>query len=127
LLIDSDIFSYLSRRGDARVEIHRPKVLGKLICVSFVTVGEALFGAYKRKWGHEKLRHLQDRLRSVVVVPYDIKVCSTYADLKARIQAKGENIADNDLWIASCAVRHSVPLLSNNRKHFVKVPDLILI
>jgi predicted nucleic acid-binding protein len=36
-------------------------------------------------------------------------------------------LADNDLWIAALAVRHSVPLVSNNRTHFQRVPGLVLI
>jgi hypothetical protein len=39
----------------------------------------------------------------------------------------GRIVADNDLWIASCAVRHKLPLISNNRKHFQVVPELDLI
>ena len=62
-----------------------------------------------------------------MIVPYDIEICRTYADLKARIQAGGKNVACNDLWIAACAVRHSIPLITNNRKHFEVIPDLIVI
>jgi hypothetical protein len=36
-------------------------------------------------------------------------------------------VAANDLWIASCAIRHAIPLISNNRKHFEKIPGLTLI
>jgi hypothetical protein len=36
-------------------------------------------------------------------------------------------VATNDLWIASSAIRHGIPLISNNRKHFEKIPTLILI
>jgi hypothetical protein len=36
-------------------------------------------------------------------------------------------VADNDLWIAACAVRHSIPLVSNNQAHFEGIPGLILI
>jgi hypothetical protein len=39
----------------------------------------------------------------------------------------GRVVADNDLWIASCAVRHKLPLISNNRKHFQAIPELTLI
>lgn len=63
----------------------------------------------------------------MVIVPYDIELCRTYADLKARLSKKGKCVSDNDLWIAACAVRHSIPLLSNNRAHFEHVPDLVLI
>ena len=55
-----------------------------------------------------------------MVVPYDDEVCVTYANLKTAVQSKGFGVADNDLWIAACAIRHSIPLISNNRKHFEK-------
>jgi tRNA(fMet)-specific endonuclease VapC len=90
-------------------------------------VGEILFGAYKNKWGATKLEQIKARLRSVTIVPYDWAVCQTYGDLKARLQEVGKSVADNDLWIAACAVRHSIPLISNNRAHFEKIPGLVLI
>jgi len=115
------------RPGDPRGEIYRQRVQGKLLCICFITVGELLFGAYKKKWGHAKLEHLKARLRSVTIVPFDLAVCQTYADLKTRLRASGKVVTDNDLWIAACAVRHSVPLVSNNRAHFEGIPELILI
>ena len=95
--------------------------------MSFVTVGELLYGAYKKNWGADKFAALQARLRSVVIVPYDIEVCRVCGDLKARLQKIGRTVACNDLWIASCAVRHSIPLVSNNRAHFEHIPELVLI
>jgi tRNA(fMet)-specific endonuclease VapC len=101
-------------------------VEGKLIAVSFVTVGELYFGAYRKGWRPERLADLKDRLRSVTIVPYDELVCLTYARIKAEMQSKGNVIGPNDLWIAASAIRHSIPLLSNNQKHFELVPGLIL-
>ena len=39
----------------------------------------------------------------------------------------GRLVADNDLWIAASAVRHSIPRISNNRAHFDGIPGLVLI
>ncbi len=127
MLLDTDVFSYLGRSGDTRAALYRPHVDRKLIAVSFITVGEILFGAYKNKWGSTKLEQIKARLRSVTIVPYDWAVCQTYGDLKARLQEAGKGVADNDLWIAACAVRHSIPLISNNRAHFEGIPGLVLI
>jgi predicted nucleic acid-binding protein len=113
--------------GDQRGAIYQKHIDGKLAAVSFITVGELLFGAQKRKWGKSKVADLNAKLRSLVIVPYDMAVCRTYGDLKAKLQKDGIGIADNDLWIASCAVRHSIPLISNNRKHFERIKDLVLI
>jgi tRNA(fMet)-specific endonuclease VapC len=94
--------------------------------VSFITVGELLFGAEKDNWATAKLEKLKARLRSVVVVPYDYAVCEAYGHLKAGL-GRGRVISDNDLWIAACAVRHSVPLVTHNRKHFDDIKGLIVI
>ena len=90
-------------------------------------MGELIFGAIKRNWGKAKMEDQQARLKAVVIVPYDIEICRTYARLRARLESDGTPIADNDLWIASCAVRHSIPLISNNRDHFDRIKELQLI
>lgn len=82
---------------------------------------------YKKAWSERNIEKMKARLRSVVIVPYDSLVCQTYANLKVGLTQKGLCVADNDLWIAACAVRHSIPLVSNNRKHFEKILELILI
>ena len=127
ILVDTDVFSFLMKPGDTRGPIYAPHVEGKRVCVAFVTVGELFFGAYKRKWGVKKIDDLKRRLRSVVIVPYDQRLCYTYANIKAKLVAAGKPVADNDLWIASCAVTHAIPLVSHNRKHFENIPGLHLI
>ena len=126
VLVDTDVYSYLMK-GGRPADIYRPHVEGKLVAISFVTVGELYFGAYKRKWGPDKIANLTKRLRSTVIVPYDVEVCKRYAAIRAHLEAKGTPVAANDIWIAACAIRHSIPLVSNNRAHFEVVPDLVLI
>jgi tRNA(fMet)-specific endonuclease VapC len=127
VLLDTDVFSFLMRPHDTRSAIYAKRVAGKLIAVSFVTVGELLFGAKKRKWGATKVAELERRLRGAVIVPYDRALCDTYGRLKAETRAKGITVTDNDMWIAASAVRHNIPLVSHNRRHFECIPDLVLI
>ena len=84
------------------------------------------FGARKSKWNKGKIERLERRIRSVVVAPYDLAVCEAYARLKASLP-KGRTIEDNDIWIAACAVRHSIPLITHNKKHFDGFKELIVI
>ncbi len=123
VLLDTDVFSYLTRTHDTRGDAYRPHVAGKTVAISFITVGEIYFGAEKRKWGKQTLHAFLERLKAVVVVPSDHDVCREYGKLKASLREAGMVIADNDLWIAAC----SIPLISNNRKHFEKMPGLDLI
>jgi tRNA(fMet)-specific endonuclease VapC len=118
VLLDTDVFSYLTKSNDPRADAYRPHVKGKTVAVSFITVGELYFGAENKKWSGKTLSSFLERLKAVVIVPYDIELCKTYGRLKASLRETGIVVADNDLWIAACAVRHSIPLISNNRKHF---------
>lgn len=54
-------------------------------------------------------------------------LCQMYAELKAKLLKAGRQIGDNDLWIAATAIRHSIPLISHNRKHYDEIPGLVLI
>lgn len=62
----------------------------------------------------------------MVIVPYDYEVCETYGRIRAAL-SKGRTISDNDLWIAACAMRHSIPLVTHNRRHFDDIKGLIVI
>lgn len=106
--------------------LYRPYVVGKTVAVSFITVGELLFGAKRRNWGPLKISDLQVRLRNAVILPYDLALCEAYGSLKALMYDSGRALTDNDLWIAASALRHSVPLVSNNRAHFEGIPGLVL-
>ena len=49
-----------------------------------------------------------------------------YADLYAQLRRQGRPIPSNDLWIASLAVQHSLPLFTRD-KHFVNFPQLTIL
>jgi predicted nucleic acid-binding protein len=129
VLLDTDVFSYLLRAGDRRGDPYRPHVRGKTIAVTFITVGELYYGAIKRAWSGKTILSLEQHLKAAVIVPYDVEICKTYGRLRATLKTESgsDRVLQNDLWIAACALRHNLPLISNNRKHFEGIPGLNLI
>lgn len=129
VLLDTDVFSYLLKRGDPRAESYGRHVKNKTLAVSFVTVGELYSGAEKRQWSAAHRADLETRLRSVLVVPYDLDICRVYGRLASLKTSDGtvRNLGANDRWIVACALRHDLALVSNNRRHFEGIPDLKLI
>lgn len=127
VLLDTDVFSFLMKDADTRAVLYRPHVKGKTVALCFVTVGELYVWSIRRRWNAKRTASLELRLRSVVIVPYDLALCKTYGTLRAALLDKGAPIAANDLWIASCAVRHSIPLLTHNSRHFASIPGLNVI
>lgn len=127
VLLDTDVFSYLMEPGDPRGLPYLRHVERHTTALSFITVGELLFGAFWRDWGERRTADLQRRLDAAFILPLDHETSVTYARLKTHLRKQGQALADNDLWIAALAIRHSVPLVSNNRTHFERVPGLVLI
>lgn len=126
VILDTCIVSYLMRGGD-RAQDYLPHVQGKLLAISFITVGELYFGAEKAKWGEKKRKQLEMTLRNFVVIPYDHEIARCYGRLVAERQRNGDPIAPNDAWIAACTVRHSVPLITDNAKDFTGIHGLAII
>jgi tRNA(fMet)-specific endonuclease VapC len=125
ILLDTDAFSYLMKPGDPRGDPYRSHVARRMNAIS--QMGELLFGAAWRNWNAARLADLRRKLRDVVILPFDTEVCEDYARVRVAILSSGRVMADNDLWIAATAIRYSIPLLSNNRRHFEDVPGLVLI
>ena len=126
IVLDTNIVSYLMRGGPL-ANAYAPHVQGKLLAISFITVGEMYFGAEKAKWGERKRQMLETTLRNFVVIPYDHEIASKYGEIVADRQRKGDQISIHDAWIAACAVRHGVPLVTHNSKHFQGIPGLVVI
>jgi len=126
VLLDTDVFSFLIRPGDTRGDLYGPLVKGKTVALSFISVAELYVWATTRGWGAQKLAVFEERLKACVIIPYDLELCKTYARIKAQLPA-GQVIPVNDFWIAVCAIRHSIPLLTHNKRDFEKVPGLRLL
>lgn len=127
VLLDTDVFSYLIKEGDTRALLYRRHVAGKTIALSFITVGELYVWTVKRRWNAKRVAELERRIRAAVIVPYDLDICRLYGKLKAELITNGRTIPSNDLWIAVCAMRHSLPLVTHNRKDFEGIPSLRII
>ena len=124
--MDTDVFSFYLK-GDTRASLYDKHTKVRKLALSFVTVGELLTWSRHRGWGSAKTAEMERRIGLTGVIPYDMALCQTYAELNAKLLKAGRPMRDNDLWIAATAIRHSIPLISHNRKHYDAIPDLVLI
>ena len=122
VVLDTDAASY-AQRGTLSSAL-RTALVGRILCITFVSVGEFYKGAYKAGWGSERLARLEEWMRNVVVLPYDAGVARTWGYVAAQLEKEGQPISENDVWIAACCVRHGLPLNTLNRAHFARIPEL---
>lgn len=47
-----------------------------------------------------------------------------YGEIRARLEKQGKRLDDMDILIAATAVQESITLLSENKKHFARIPKL---
>ncbi|WP_373500497.1 type II toxin-antitoxin system VapC family toxin [Desulfococcus sp.] len=126
IVLDTCIVSYLMK-GVPLAEVYTPHLQGRLLAISFITVGELYYGAENANWGAKKRQALETTMRNFVVIPYDHEIARCYGRLVAERKRNGKPIDPNDAWIAACTVRHGVPLVTHNARHFFGISTLEII
>jgi tRNA(fMet)-specific endonuclease VapC len=126
LMLDTNIVSYMMKEHTL-AKAYVPHLRGRVLAISFITVGEMYYGAEKDGWGERRRAALETQLRNFMVVPYDHQIARAYGLVVAEREKKGMRIEPNDAWIAACAVRHEVPLVTHNAKDFREITGLTVI
>lgn len=112
-MVFSDLF-----RGAASAALYAPHLNNRVAALSFQSVGELWYGAIKGGWGRAKRDELEERIRRFVVLACDEATVRAWAELKAQADSKGLVKETADLWIATTAKRHDLPLLTRDTAFF---------
>ena len=123
LLLDTDVFSFFLKK-DTRAELYRRHVEGKCLALSFMSVAELYRWTVERSWSQKRIDLLQAAMQKCLIVPYDNEMAWLWARV---MSTKGCPISAADAWIAASALRHKIPLVTNNGSHFSQVPNLKVI
>ncbi|MCX7011736.1 MAG: type II toxin-antitoxin system VapC family toxin [Candidatus Sumerlaeota bacterium] len=122
-LIDTDILIYaLKARPNVLVRFAETREAPKAISV--VSYGELLFGAMKSSRPQESLARARRVGELFQVVDVTRAIIEGFAAIKADLQRKGAPLDDFDLIIAATAVSLGYRLVTNNERHFRRVPGL---
>jgi len=82
VLVDTNVVSYVMKGGPL-AEAYAPHLQGRLVSISFMTVGELYYGAEKARWGQPRRLLLESALRNFVVIPYDHEIAKHYGRVAA--------------------------------------------
>lgn len=123
-LIDTDILSYYFR-GDAEVVGNFSKYLDQydLIEISLVTYYEITSGLLARN-ALKQLAVFEDFAKENIVLPLTEKSVRISAELYSVLRQTGNPLDDIDLFIAGVAIENELTLVTNNEKHFSRIPGL---
>ena len=123
IAVDTDVFSFVFK-GDTRAQVFRPMLNAAKPCLCFASVAELYRWKIMRNWSAIKLADLKREIGSYRILNYDDDIAWQWAKI---MSVQGKPMAANDAWIAASALRHGIPLLTNNRKHYQHVAGLTLL
>jgi len=124
-LVDSDwMADYLKGRSLAVQLLNGLAAQG--LAVSIVTYAEVLEGVYYGDNPRVYEEVLQRFLRATPVLGVTRRVAQRYARISGELRARGLLIPPPDLFIAATALEHRRILVTRNRRHFERIPNLQL-
>lgn len=124
-LLDTDTIIY-NLKGDEKVQQALRQHLHDPLKISIITLMELYYGAYKSQQIDANLAKVKAIEQSLEIIPNSHESAEIFARLKAALEIKGTRLDDFDLLIASCALTHNLILVTNNIKHFQRIPGLRL-
>ena len=128
-MLDTDTCSYIIRKHDPRLlaTMQTRVRSGAEISISVLTYAELRLGAERLRRAarhNEMIRAFCARLSAIVA--WSKTSADEYARLQARLLESGTPIGRNDAMIAAHAIDLNFILVSNNQRHFSRVPNLRL-
>jgi len=122
-LLDTDTIIY-SMKGVGSVKENLLRHYHCPMKISIIKLMELYYGAYKSQKVVSNLAKIKKLEQSFEIIQLDIRIIRLFGTLKARLEKKGTPSDDFDLIIASCALVHSLTLVTNNIRHFQKIKGL---
>jgi tRNA(fMet)-specific endonuclease VapC len=123
VVVDTDVFSFLYKL-DTRAAAYDKHLAATNPHLAFATVAELRRWTIVRGWARPRINVLEAAIAKYVIVHSDDATASEWARV---MSIKGRPIAEGDAWVAAVALRHNLPLVTHNRKHFDGIPGLTVI
>jgi tRNA(fMet)-specific endonuclease VapC len=96
------------------------------LAVSLMTFGELYQGAYYARYPHTALRGRRAFLQGKRRLPLNRAITERFGVIRGELSRRGLTIGDFDILIAATALHHELTLVTRNRRHFSRIPDLRL-
>jgi tRNA(fMet)-specific endonuclease VapC len=122
-LVDTDVFSFLFK-GDTRAHLYTRHLAGNELHLAFATVAELYRWVVRHGWGQARVNDLREAVDQCTMLGCDDATAWEWARV---MSIKGRPVAQADAWVAAVALRHGMPLVTHNRRHFDGIPGLTII
>lgn len=125
-MLDTDMSSYiLKHRDQALVERFAALAPGD-VCISVITKAELLFGIAPLDSMHPLHLLVRSFLQGIQVLAWHEAAAEIFPTIKYALARSGRTIGPMDMMIAAHALAIDAVLVTNNTRHFGRIPALRL-
>jgi len=96
------------------------------VAISKITLAELYFGAHNSAKIEDNLARAETLAHHIAVLPLNDAALKIFGRVKAELRRQGQPLPDFDLLIASTALAEELILVTNNTRHYTRIPGLQL-
>ena len=122
-MLDTIIISDMIRNPAGKAASAMVREGDAAVCTSIVVASELRYGC-ARKGSAKLLKKVEDLLAEIPVLPLDVPVDAEYGALRTELEAVGQPIGHNDLFIAAHACVLGAILVTANIGEFTRIRKL---
>ncbi|AID31077.1 tRNA(fMet)-specific endonuclease VapC [Mesorhizobium sp. USDA 4775] len=122
-MLDTNIISDMIRNPAGKAANAMVREGDAAVCTSIVVASELRYGCF-RKGSTKLLKKVEDLLAEIPVLPLDVPVDVEYGALRAELEAVGQPIGHNDLFIVAHACVLGTTLVTANIGEFTRIRKL---
>lgn len=122
-LLDTDTLIYWLK-GNKAIEEKALTVGLEHLGYAIISHAELCFGAYNSAQKDKNLLAIQTVNKKLALVNFSVKSAQLFGMIKADLKQQGNIILDADIMIAAIALSNELVLVTNNEKHFARIPNL---
>jgi len=96
------------------------------IVISLVTVAEIYESVFNYANPEEHIKIFRSFLDNFQLLTLNLPIIEKFAEVRAYLRRRGEIISDFDILLGVTALHYDLIVLTYNKKHFERIPDLKL-
>ncbi|HJW27965.1 MAG TPA: type II toxin-antitoxin system VapC family toxin [Saprospiraceae bacterium] len=122
-ILDTDwIINLLAGRKDTEEKIQQ--LDPQEIVISLITVAEVYESAFNYANPEAHIQSFRQFLNNFKLLNLNLSIMKKFAEIRAHLRRRGQIISDFDILLGATALHHDLVVLTYNKRHFERIPDL---